>query len=145
MWGRINYKDMNCNSRITVQFRDMSMNLTYIENDAVPEYNGFISKRSGNIPIIDVECESLTLNKNMNGMSSTEFSYKDAQDDVDLMVGKSLFSVPVSIEGNRKKKYYRFRNFSEFTIIGSNKKGYGVEEHYFSKEMLNIEDSDEEE
>jgi len=37
---------------------------------------------------------------------------------------------------NRNKKFIRFRNFSDFTIVGTNKKGAGMEEHYISIDRL---------
>ena len=135
LWGSLKNDNLYCKSRITVQFRDMSMNLSYLERNTVPESNGFISKRSGNIPIINVECESIHLDKKKEGIVSSEFSYKDAQDDVDLLVGKTMFSVPLPLTKTKKKSYYHFRTFSEFTIIGTNKKGYGVEEHLFSRDL----------
>ncbi len=137
LWGIVQSNNINIRSRVTVQFRDMAMILIYLEKNTIPESNGFLSKKSGNIPIINVECESLTMNDDNTGLISTEFSYMDAQDDVDLLVGNSLYSVPLPVPA-RKKKFFRFRNFSEFTVIGTNKKGYGVEEHFFSKDMLKL-------
>ncbi len=143
IWGIHQLADIGIQSTLNIQFRDMAMILTYAENNTIPESNGFISKRSGNIPIINVECESLSINKNKDNLASTEFSYKDAQDDVDLVVAKSLYSIPMSMPGSKRKKFYCFRNFSEFTIIGTNKKGYGVEDHYLSAEMLKLLQSTE--
>ncbi|MBN2039570.1 MAG: hypothetical protein JW864_05990 [Spirochaetes bacterium] len=135
LWGNVSYDDLYARNRITVQFRDMSMNLSYQERNTVPESNGFISKRSGNIPIVNVEYESIHMDIKKAGIVSSEFSYKDAQDDVDLLVGKSLFSVAMPLTAAKKKKYFHFRTFAEFTIIGTNKKGYGVEEHLFYKDL----------
>ncbi len=138
IWGISQLNNISIQSSVNVQFRDMAMILTYIEKNTIPESNGFISKKSGNNPIINVECESLTTNKSKDNLIMSEFSYKDAQDDVDLVVAKSLFSIPMPLPKTRKKKFFRFRNFSEFTVIGTNKKGYGVEDHYFSAEMLKL-------
>jgi len=135
LWGNLKTDDQYCKSRITIQFRDMSMNLTYLERNTVPESNGFISKRSGNIPVINVEYESIHLDEKNENIVSSEFSYKDAQDDVDLIVGKTLYSVAMPLPKSKKKNFYHFRTFSEFTVIGTNKKGFGVEEHYFSKDL----------
>jgi hypothetical protein len=143
VWGVNQLADVSIQSTLNIQFRDMAMILTYAERDTMPESNGFISKKSGNIPIINVECESLTASKSKDTLITTEFSYKDAQDDVDLVVAKSLFSLPMSLPGRKKKKFFCFRNFSEFTIIGTNKKGYGVEDHYFSADMLKLLQSTE--
>jgi hypothetical protein len=136
LWGSIT--SLKSYSRVSVQFRDMAMVLTYTEKGPRPESNGYISKRSGNIPVINVECESLTINKTSDIISSSEFSYTDAQDDVDLLVGSSIFSIPMPLPPAKRKKFLRFRNFSEYTIIGTNKKGIGVEDHYFSREMLKL-------
>ncbi|MFH0976832.1 MAG: hypothetical protein V1874_13690 [Spirochaetota bacterium] len=138
LWGINKLSNISIQSRVTVQFRDMSMTLTYNEKDTIPESNGFISKKSGNIPIINVECESLTIDENSGSLISSEFSYMDAQDDVDLLVAKSFYSLPMPVPKSKKNKYLRYRNFSEFTVIGTNKKGYGVEDHYFSTEMLKL-------
>jgi hypothetical protein len=143
VWGINQLADVSIQSTLNIQFRDMAMILTYAERNTLPESNGFISKKSGNIPIINVECESLTINKSKDNLTTTEFSYKDAQDDVDLVVAKSLFSIPRSSPGSKRKKFFCFRNFSEYTIIGTNKKGYGVEDHYFSAEMLKLLQSSE--
>jgi hypothetical protein len=138
LWGIRQLSEVSIQSTLNIQFRDMAMILTYAERNTIPESNGFMSKRSGNIPIVNVECESLSINKSKDDLTTTEFSYKDAQDDVDLIVAKSLFSIPMPLPGSKKKKFYCFRNFSEFTIIGTSKKGYGVEDHYFSAEMLKL-------
>jgi hypothetical protein len=138
IWGIVPSNNINIRSRVTVQFRDMAMILVYLEKNTIPESNGFLTKKSGNIPIINVECESLTMNDDNTQLISTEFSYMDAQDDVDLLVARSLYSVPLLVPSSKKKNFYRFRNFSEFTVIGTNKKGYGVEEHFYSKEMLKL-------
>jgi hypothetical protein len=143
VWGINQLNNVSIQSTINVQFRDMAMILTYLEKKAIPESNGFISKKSGNIPIINVECESLKTNKSKDNLTMTEFSYKDAQDDVDLIVARSFFSIPMPLPASRRKKFLRFRNFSEFTVIGTNKKGYGFEDHYFSAEMLKLLQSTE--
>ena len=36
----------------------------------------------------------------------------------------------------RRARYVRFRAFSEFTVIGTGKKGIGMEEHLISLERL---------
>jgi hypothetical protein len=138
VWGINQLNNVSIQSTLNVQFRDMAMILTYSEKKAISESNGFISKRSGNIPIINVECESLTTNKSKDNLLSSEFSYKDAQDDVDLLVARSLFSIPMPLPASKRKKFFRFRNFSEFTVIGTNKKGYGVEDIYISAQMLKL-------
>ena len=138
MWGIGQLGNVSIQSTLNVQFRDMAMILTYAEKKAIPESNGYITKKSGNIPIINVECESLTTSKSKDNLIMTEFSYKDAQDDVDLLVARSIYSIPMPLPTSKRKKFFRFRNFSEFTVIGTNKKGYGFEDHYFSAEMLKL-------
>ena len=138
LWGICTLNNISTQSTLNVQFRDMAMILTYSEKNSVPESNGYITKKSGNIPIINVECESLAINKTKDNLMMTEFSYKDAQDDVDLLVGRSIFSIPMPLPEGKRNKFFRFRNFSEFTVIGTNKKGYGYEDHYFSAAILKL-------
>lgn len=141
-WGERLPERLSCYSWITVQFRDMAMDLTYLEIDRVPYSNGFISRRTGNIPITSVEMELLSLSRESRSLQSTEFSYRDAQDDRDLIVSKRLHSFEMPLPKNKRQRFVRFRAFSEFTVIGTNKKGIGMEEHYISLEkMKNIEQS----
>ncbi len=135
-WGLRYPNDMSCYSWITIQFRDMAMDLTYMELEGRPYSGGFISRRSGNIPIVEVEMELVSLTKDHSSLISTEFSYRDAQDDRDLIVSRRLHSMEMSVPRNRKGKFVRLRAFSDFTIIGTNKKGVGMEEHYISFERL---------
>jgi len=123
-------------SNIAVQFRDMLMNLTYIEFDKVVYANGIISRKSGNIPIQNVECELISYDRKKNEIGSSEFSFTDAHDEVDLIVSKKIHSIQMPVPKNRNKKFIRFRNFSDFTIVGTNKKGAGMEEHYISIDRL---------
>lgn len=136
LWGKKQQNKIGFCSNITVQFRDMTMNLMYIEKEGIPVSNGFISRRSGNIPIVNVECESIAINENRNAADSTEFSYKDAQDDVDLLVSRTIHSIPLPLIKKTRSKCIKFRNFSEFTIIGTNKKGIGIEDHFILLDRL---------
>lgn len=135
-WGDRCTDRISCRSWITIQFRDMAMDLTYMEIDNTPYSSGFISKRTGNIPIIGVELELLCFNRDNSSLLSTEFSYTDAQDDRDLIVSKKLYSLAMDVPKSKNSKFLRMRAFSEFTIIGTNKKGIGMEEHYISIERL---------
>ncbi|TAL36790.1 MAG: hypothetical protein EPN93_08205 [Spirochaetes bacterium] len=135
-WGLRSPDGMSCYSWITIQFRDMAMDLTYMELDGRPYSGGFISRRSGNIPIVEVEMELVSLSKDNSSLISTEFSYRDAQDDRDLIVSRRLHSLEMSVPRHRKGKFVRLRAFSDFTIIGTNKKGVGMEDHYISFERL---------
>ena len=123
-------------SNIAIQFRDMLMNLTYIEFDKGIYSNGIISRKSGNIPIQNVECELISFDKKKNEINSSEFSFTDAHDEVDLVVSRKIHSIRMPVQKNKSGKFIRFRNFSDFTIVGTNKKGVGMEEHYISIDRL---------
>ncbi len=135
-WGNRYPENMSCCSWITIQFRDMAMDLTYMEIDGIPRSNGFISKRTGNIPIVNVEMELLSFNRENKTLMSTEFSYRDASDDRDLIVSKRLHVMQMPLPRNKRSSFIRIRAFSDFTIIGTNKKGVGMEDHFISIEKL---------
>jgi hypothetical protein len=135
-WGGNFLKKMRCCSSMIIQFKDMAMNLTYMEIDNAVVANGFISRRSGNIPIQNVGFELITFSHKYSSPVSTEFSYKDAQDDLDLIVSRKFKTIMLPLPENVSGKFIRFRNFSEFTIIGSSKKGVGMEEHLISIDKL---------
>ncbi len=135
-WGKRLMDKITSNSRLSIQFRDMSMNLTYVEVDGITFSSGVISRKSGNIPIQNVDCELVSFDKKNNALNSSEFSYTDAQDEVDLVVSKKIHSIQMHLPRNKMKKYIRFRNFSDFTIVGTNKKGIGIEDHYISMEKI---------
>ena len=135
-WGDIYIPGISCRSRITAHFRDMTIDMTYLELDNNAYSHGFISKRTGNIGIINVEMELVSFLKGQRVPYSTEFSYKDTQDDIDLLVSRAIYSEQLPVDSKVKKKYIRFRNFSDFTIIGTNKKGTGIEEHLISMDKL---------
>ncbi|HDP80113.1 MAG TPA: hypothetical protein ENN21_04650 [Spirochaetes bacterium] len=135
-WGERYPEDMSSYSWITVQFRDMTIDLTYMEIDRVSYSGGFISKKSGNIPVMCVEQELFSMSRDRKSLLSSEFSYRDAQDDRDLIVSRKLHSLDMPLPRNRKSKYIRIRSFSEFMVIGTGKRGIGMEEHYFSLDKL---------
>ncbi len=135
-WGERYPEDMSCYSWITVQFRDMTIDLTYMEIDNVPYSGGFISRKSGNIPVMNVEQELFSLSRDRKSLLSTEFSYRDAQDDRDLIVSKKIHSMEMTLPKSRKNRYIRIRSFSDFMVIGTGKKGIGMEEHYISLDKL---------
>ncbi len=135
-WGERYPEKMSMYSWITIQFRDMAMNLTYLELGGIAYSNGFISKRTGNIPITSVELEMLSFSRENSSLLSTEFSYKDAQDDRDLIVSKRIHHFDMPLPRNKKNRFVRFRAFSDFTVIGTNKRGIGMEEHYISADRL---------
>ncbi|MDY6935759.1 MAG: hypothetical protein SVZ03_16260 [Spirochaetota bacterium] len=135
-WGKRYIDKITCLSRISIQFRDMAMLLTYIELDGAQFSRGFVSRKSGNIPIQNIDFESISLNQNKQSSTSTEFSYKDAQDDLDLIVSKTIHSLQMPLPKNYKNKFIKLINYSDFTIIGTNKKGIGMEDHFISLEKL---------
>ncbi len=136
VWGDVDTSLISCSSRITAHFRDMTIDMTYLELDNSVYSHGFISKRTGNIGIISADMELVSFQKGHRVPFSTEFSYKDAQDDIDLLVSRAIHSEQLPVENKMKKKYIKFRNFSDFIIIGTNKKGTGVEEHLISIDKL---------
>jgi hypothetical protein len=135
-WGSMPMENFSCWSWVTIQFRDMTMDITYFENGGVPYSNGFISRRTGNIPMQSVEFELVAMGRDGGSFMSSEFSYRDAQDDRDLVVSKKFYSISLPVPKGQKHSHLRVRAFSEFTIIGTNKKGVGMEEHFISLERL---------
>lgn len=135
-WGMRLRNRIISHSNIAIQFRDMLMNLSYIEFDNYSVANGIISRKSGNIPVQNVECELISYDKKKNELNSSEFSFTDAHDEVDLVVSKKIHSVPMPVSRNKGGRFIRFRSFSDFTVVGTNKKGVGMEEHYISVERL---------
>lgn len=135
-WGSMLEDKITSKSKITIQFRDFSLSLYYIEAGAVPLSHGYASKRSCNIPIEIAGFESLTFSMKKKSLSSTEFSYKDAGDDVDLIVSKAIHTTMIPLPKNKKSGFVKFKSFSEFTIIGAGKKGIGLEEHLISLDKL---------
>ncbi|MCU0820846.1 MAG: hypothetical protein MUC95_00040 [Spirochaetes bacterium] len=134
-WGFRLTDSIVSSSNIAVQFRDMLMNLIYIEFADGIYASGIVSRKSGNIPIQNVECELISFDRKKNEISSSEFSFTDAHDEVDLIVSRKIHSLQMPVPKNRKR-FIRFRNFSDFTIVGTNKKGVGMEEHYLSIDRL---------
>jgi len=136
-YGRM-IKGIACKSDLTIYFRDMSIKLSYLEIDGVTVTGGFISRRSGNVPITAVELELFSYSRERGGFNfaSSEFSYRDAQDDMDLVVSERIHQVDMPLPKNLRGKYVKFRSFSNFTIIGTNKRGVGMENHFISVERI---------
>lgn len=135
-WGNMLTDRVTCKSILSIQFKDMEMNLFFLEVGGASVSNGFISRRSGNIPINKVDLELMSFDKSLANPVSTEFSYRDAQDDVDLIVSRRLHTVELPVPDKLKGQYIWYRNFSDFTVIGSNKKGVGLEDHFISVARL---------
>ncbi len=135
-WGLRLKDSIISQSNIAVQFRDMLMNLIFIEFDRGIYAGGIVSRKSGNIPIQNVECELISYDRKKNEINSSEFSFTDAHDEVDLIVSRKIHSIQMPVPKNKNRKFIRFRNFSDFTIVGTNKKGVGMEEHYISIDRL---------
>jgi len=134
-WGERKFDKVHCFSRYMIQFRDMSFSLTCINFGDIILSSGYMSKKSGNIPVDETELEHIDLAQ--DGMPAvSEISYKDSQDDRDLIVSNRLYSVKLEPRLFGKKTMYHFRSFSESIIVGAIKKGIGMEEHYLSREYL---------
>ena len=129
-WGRRLTDKINCQSRLSIQFRDMAMIVNYFEIDGHTISSGVITRIRGNVPIQSSNMESISISKDKKNPMSTEFSYRDAQNDVDLIVSKTIHTIPIQLSKNLRDTHKKFKNFSEFTIIGINKKGIGVEDLY---------------
>lgn len=135
LYGNRLYDDIRCHSSLVIQFKDMSMTLDYLEMGTDTFSSGYLSRKSGNVPIKTVGLELFSIRRNFDIVSS-EFSYRDASDDVDLLVSRKLHSVKMPLTKPLREKFVRIRIFSEFTIIGTNKKGFGMEDHLVSKDRL---------
>jgi hypothetical protein len=133
LWGPLPWNAVTSFSRFHVIFKDMTISLMYLDIEGTVVSNGFISRKSGNIPIVNTDLEHLEISRD-GGLRSSEMSYLDSQDDKDLVVSTVLFSEPANEVKQGKKKFKVFRGFSEFSVIGANKKGIGFEEHYVSVE-----------
>lgn len=141
VWGQMLWKNLVVHSRYHMQFKDMSIAFSYQMFDSTAVANGFISRRSGNIPVISMDLEHLEAGKT-GSLVSSEISYIDSQDDRDLIVATTIKSIPHDEVRAGKKKFLRFKSFSEFSIIGANKKGVGYEEHLVVPEKLPFYTSD---
>jgi hypothetical protein len=135
LWGSIPWKNLTAFSRFHVMFKDMTISLVYLNLGGTVVSNGFISRKSGNIPIIDTALEHIEVSRDKILLSS-EMSYRDSQDDKDLIVSTVLFREPAREVKQGKKKFHLFRSFSEFVVIGANKKGIGFEEHYIVPDRI---------
>jgi hypothetical protein len=133
-WGLYPYTLINCDSRVVVHFRDQTIAFRYIEYNGVSYSYGCISRKNGNLALVLVELEYLSI-KNAQ-LESSEFTYKDAQDDIDLIVSKPIKTQVIDVPKKAKKTHIHAISFSDFTVIGTNKKGYGIEEHYISYDRL---------
>jgi hypothetical protein len=134
-WGDMLWKQLSVSSSYQIQFKEMSINLSCLNFGGTLVSNGFISRKSGNIPVVDIELEHFDFLKD-GKLISSEISYLDSQDDKDLIVTHALFPLERSDYKIGKQKFIRIRSFSEFSIIGANKKGVGFEEHFVLPEVL---------
>jgi hypothetical protein len=135
IWGNMLWKNLSVSSRFFIQFKEMSVSLSCLNFGGALVSNGFFSRRSGNIPVIGIELEHLDFDKTKK-FKSSEISYLDSQDDRDLIVSNALFAPEREEIKAGKRKFIRSRSFSEFSIIGANKKGIGYEEHLIIPEMI---------
>ena len=135
IWGNMLWKNLSVSSRFFIQFKEMSVSLSCLNFGGAIVSNGFFSRKSGNIPVIGIELEHLDMDKTKK-LKSSELSYLDSQDDRDLIVSHALFAPEKEEVKFGKRKFIRCRSFSEFSIIGANKKGIGYEEHLIVPEMI---------
>lgn len=133
-WGLYPYSLITCDSRVVVHFREQTISFRYIEYNGMSYSYGCISKKNGNLALVLVELEFLSIKNAL--LESSEFTYKDAQDDIDLIVSKPVKTHTIDVPTKVKKSHVHVVCFSDFTIIGTNKKGYGIEEHYISFDRL---------
>lgn len=133
-WGNMLWKQLSSSSSCHIQFKDMSINLSSLDFGGTIVSNGFISRRSGNIPIVDIELEHLELNG--PHLSLSEVSFLDSQDDKDLIVSRTLNQIEKTEVKLAGVTFLKLRSFSEFSIIGANKKGVGFEEHLVLPSVL---------
>lgn len=132
--GLYPYSLINCDSRVVVHFRDQTISFRYIEYNGTSFSYGCISRKNGNLALVLVELEFLSIKNAL--LESSEFTYKDAQDDIDLIVSKPVKTQTIDVPKKVKKSHVHVVSFSDFTVIGTNKKGYGIEEHYISYDRL---------
>jgi len=133
-WGLYPYPHINCDSRVIVHIRDQTIAFRYIEYAGINHSYGCILHKSGNLALVLIELEFLSIKNGI--LESSEFTYKDAQDDIDLIVSKPIKTHTLEVAKNCKKTHIHVVSFSDFTIIGTNKKGYGIEEHFIAKQRL---------
>jgi hypothetical protein len=85
-WGKRLWGELIAYSTYYMQFRDMAFSLAYHDfGDAIIS-SGYISKKSGNIPVYETELEHIEVKPGRNFAEGSEISYKDSQDDKDLIV-----------------------------------------------------------
>ncbi len=137
-YGKQSLNRINCSSNLIIQLSDGLMNLSYMEVDGATLTSGFISRRIGNNPIEKTGLELISYNCDGGRFNflSSEFSYREAQDDIDLVVSKKIYMIEMSLEKNLRRKYIKFRSFSDFAFIGANKNGVGLEEHFVPFDRL---------
>ncbi|MCX8123423.1 MAG: hypothetical protein N3F66_04580 [Spirochaetes bacterium] len=133
-WGLYPYNFITCDSRVVVHFRDQTIAFRYIEYNGMSYSYGCISRKNGNLALVLIELEFLSIKNSL--LESSEFTYKDAQDDIDLIVSKPIKIQTIDVPKKVKKSHIHVISFSDFTVIGTNKKGYGIEEHYISFDRL---------
>lgn len=132
LYGKQTPNRITCSSKLVIQLNDGLMNLSYMEVGGSTLASGFFARRLGNNPIENIGLELISYNYDGGRFNfvSSEFSYREAQDDFDLAVSKKIYTVEMPLEKNLRRKYVKFRSFSEFALIGANKNGIGMEEHF---------------
>ena len=138
LYGKQAPSRITCSSKLVIQLNDGLMNLSYMEVGGATLASGFMARRFGNSPIENVGLELISYNYDGGRFNflSSEFSYREAQDDFDLAVSRKIYAVEMPLEKNLGRKYIRFRSFSDFALIGANKNGIGMEEHFMLFDRL---------
>ena len=128
-WGEKNFNSLKAYSRYMIQLMDSSFSLTYMNFGSIILSSGFVSKKSGNMPIDETELEHIDISQ--SGLPSvTEISYTDSFEEKDLIVSNNIFSIKFPPVAIGKNSYQHFKCFSEYSIVGAIKKGIGMEEHF---------------
>jgi hypothetical protein len=136
LWGDRLWKDVAAVSRCSMQFREMGLYLTCADFGGVGVSNGYICRKSGNIPIPKIELEYIEIREKNTKFRSSEMSFRDSQDDHDLIVSTVLQPMEVAEIKHGRRRFLRIRAFSVFSIIGAGKKGTGFEEHIILADSL---------
>ncbi|MBN1499437.1 MAG: hypothetical protein JW982_04755 [Spirochaetes bacterium] len=136
-WGPRLWKNLIAVSTYYIQFREMSISLSYYDFEETVLSSGYISKKSGNIPIYETVLEHIDISREDKRAEGSEISYKDSQEDKDLIVSSRVHSFKTDDMKFGSKKFVNYFNISDFKIIGADKKGTGFERHYIQADKLN--------
>ncbi|MBP7902304.1 MAG: hypothetical protein KA015_05765 [Spirochaetes bacterium] len=136
-WGEKSFDSLKSYSRYMIQLRDMSFSLTCINFGNTVLSSGYMSKKSGNMPIDETELEHIDINKEGLPVIS-EISYTDSFDEKDLIVSNRIHSFRYKPVTMGKNTFQHFKSFSEYSIVGALKKGIGFEEHFIHSSFMPV-------